>query len=124
MIVNDLNTVGVTLDPLEDHMPLIVDANRVVALQISAQLLESVRWRHEQIIETGCSINHGKLSFGWPCYSLELTNEAFIEQVLGTPVAKRLDHAALYRIPGRGGGLPELRKRFATEDGSDGAGWG
>jgi hypothetical protein len=40
MVVNDLNTVCVTLDPLEDHTPLIVDANRVVPLQISVQLLE------------------------------------------------------------------------------------
>jgi hypothetical protein len=99
MVINDLNTVCVTLDPLEDHTPLIVAANRVVPLKISMQLLESVCWRHQEIIEAGNSINHGKFSFGWPCYPLELTNEALIEQVLGTPVAKRPDHAALNRIP-------------------------
>jgi hypothetical protein len=99
MVVNDLNTVCVTLNPLGDHPPLIVDANREVPLQISMQLFESVRWRHQEIIETGSGINHGKFSLGWPCYSLELANEELIEQVLGTPVAKRLDHALIYRVP-------------------------
>ena len=99
MLINDLNTVCVALDPLEDHTPLIVDANRVVPLQISVQLLESVRWRHQQILEAGSGINHHKFSLRWPCYALELTNEELIEQVLGTPVAEGLDHAILYRIP-------------------------
>src|SRR5215204_2021152 len=107
MVVNYLNTVCVTLNPLGDHPPLIVDANREVPLQISMQFLESVRWRHQEIIEAGSGIDHGKFSLGWPCYSLELTNEELIEQVLGTPIAKRFDHAALYRIPVCGARLPD-----------------
>ena len=94
MVINDLNLMGVTLDPLEDHTPLIVDSNRVEPFQISVQLLEPVRWRRQQIIETGCSINHGKFSLGWPRYSLELPNEKVIEQVLSTPITERFDHAS------------------------------
>src|SRR5215208_7942715 len=56
VVVDDLNAVCVTLDPLEDHPPLIIDTNRVVPLQISMQLLESVRWRHQQIIKAGSGI--------------------------------------------------------------------
>lgn len=94
MVVNDLNTVCVALNPLEDDTPLIVDSNRVEPLQISVQLLESVRWRRSQIVQASCCVDYRKFSLGRPRYSLELANEKVIEQVLSTPITERFDHAS------------------------------
>src|SRR5262245_25500069 len=55
VIVGDLDIVGVTRHPTEDHAPLIVDSNAVAALQIAVQCLQSIPGRRHQVLKiTGC----------------------------------------------------------------------
>jgi hypothetical protein len=56
MIVANRHLVRVVLDPLEEDTPLIVDPDRVVGGQISAQFLEVIRGGNPQILQTSGSV--------------------------------------------------------------------
>src|SRR5579862_3998967 len=42
VIVDDLDRLRLAIDPLKDHTPLIIDANRVVVLQIALELFKAI----------------------------------------------------------------------------------
>jgi hypothetical protein len=46
--------------PPEDQAPLIVDADRMKARQVSAELLEAIAWRHPQIMIGSRIVDHLK----------------------------------------------------------------
>ena len=51
MVVDYLDAPGVTIAPHEADTPLIVDANRVLAVAVAAQGLQAIAGRRAQIIE-------------------------------------------------------------------------
>ena len=51
MIVNDLYFVSVSLSPTEANPPLVVDANAMLTLACSGQLLKSVARRDTEIAQ-------------------------------------------------------------------------
>jgi hypothetical protein len=47
-MVHDFNWISIALFPSEAYLPLIVDADAVLALRIPLQNLQVVRWREAQ----------------------------------------------------------------------------
>src|SRR5262245_44478321 len=64
VVVNDSYLMWLTVDPFEDHAPLIVDADRVEILQVSLQLLEPIRWRDHQVLQPARRVDRLELALG------------------------------------------------------------
>ena len=61
MVVDDVDEVGVSLAPCEDHPILVVDPNAVLASTIALQGFESIRGRNTQVVEAcGARVVPGK----------------------------------------------------------------
>lgn len=61
MVVDDLDVPGFAIAPHETDPPLVVDANAVLSLSISAQCLQTIAGRHAQIRELLRGVEHKKL---------------------------------------------------------------
>jgi hypothetical protein len=96
MIVNDLHIAGRAVSPLEDHAPLLVDPDRVEALQATLQGFESIAWWYSQILQLTCCVQVLELTLRRsPEVGRELARSGRIyvtEQFFGQPISKRLDH--------------------------------
>lgn len=82
-----------TIDPLEDDPPLVVNSDRIEALEISPQLLETVCWRNPQDIKPDSGVDHFKFALRLTRHAVKLANDLVLEQELRPPIAKRLDRA-------------------------------
>jgi hypothetical protein len=51
VIVNDFDIDGAVLGPDEADAPLLIDANAVLPFSIALQGLETIAWRHLQVIK-------------------------------------------------------------------------
>src|SRR5260221_4304061 len=68
----------------------------IEVLEIALQLLEAVRRRNLQVVETACRMDGFELAFGGPGETLKGAHKAVAEQRLGPLVAKRMDHREVY----------------------------
>lgn len=93
MVVNEFDTVRVTLCPPEADPPLIVDADTVLPGSIPAELLEAVSGRRAQVIEGLGRIENDQLS---QHHALQRTrvppNSLTSEQPLRVAISETLDH--------------------------------
>jgi hypothetical protein len=92
MIVNDLNIFSATRRPTEANPELVVDANAVLAVTVSAQCFQAIAWGHTKIIQAISLIQLLQFS---PCDRLDVDespNPVSIEQRLGVRTIERLDH--------------------------------
>jgi hypothetical protein len=64
VVIDDLDGLGTRLLPSKADAPLIVDADTVLPSSFSRKGLESIPWRHLEIIEPGCNLQLPKLSPG------------------------------------------------------------
>ena len=62
MVINDPDLMRVTVEPLEDDSPLVVDSDGVELSQGTSKLLQAIGRRDAQIIEPRCRID----SFQFP----------------------------------------------------------
>ena len=76
------------IDPLEDHSPLILDPDRVEAVEVAFELLQSVRWRYRQIIEPVCRVDCFQFALSGSRHARKLAHPLILEQRLGALVAK------------------------------------
>lgn len=61
MIVDDLDVVGVAVDPAEADAPLVVDADAVLAGPVAAELLEAIARRDAQVLEVHGTVDQAEL---------------------------------------------------------------
>ena len=73
MIVSDFDVMGIRPDPSEADSPLVIDTDAVLALPVTAQCLQSVRWRNPEVSEGLSIIQHSELP---ACDFLDLWREA------------------------------------------------
>jgi len=64
VIIDDPHLVGVAVEPLEDHAPLVVDADRMNRPQAALQLLQAVRRRQPQVVQPGGGMDRLQLALG------------------------------------------------------------
>ena len=92
MVVADSNYVGSLLSPFKNDAPLIINSDRVVALQITFQCFESIsRWNF-QIIQFPCTVQLNQFPQCDTSNRIETSISFFAKQLLGICVAKRLNH--------------------------------
>jgi hypothetical protein len=72
MVVDNGHVMGMTIDPAEDHPPLIVDPDGMEFFEVAFQLLQAIRRRHPQVLEPGCGVHGLKLALGAPRDGLEV----------------------------------------------------
>jgi hypothetical protein len=58
MIVNDLYITGAINTPSETDTPLLIDADTVLSLSVSAQCLEPVTRQIHEIFQTGSAVEN------------------------------------------------------------------
>jgi hypothetical protein len=93
MIVANRHLVRVVLDPLEEDTPLIVDPDRVVGGQISAQFLEASRGGNPQILQTSGSVERFELALCAARNPVELAYDGISEEPLRPLVAEGQDRS-------------------------------
>ena len=64
MVVNDLDVEGIALLPAKANAPLIVDADRVLALAVALQRLEPVAGQAGKVFKRGGSVEDLELPLG------------------------------------------------------------
>jgi len=79
MIINDLHFVGVVLPPQKANSPPLIDADAVLALTVSFQLLQVIRWRHLEVNEGASIVQHSQLPI---CNLLDIRGQAARELAL------------------------------------------
>src|SRR6266481_9177300 len=82
--------------PPEDHPPMIVDADRVEARQVAAQLLEMIAWRRQQVLIGSYIVDHLELAEN-PAFKIgrDMPRLPILDQEGTQPlVPKAHDHAA------------------------------
>lgn len=93
MVVHDLDVVGVGVDPTEADPPLVVDADAVLSEAFGRELLQTVRWRHPEVGETGGGIEHEQFAKGGSVKIRWEPPDPFAsEQTLGVGVTEAPDH--------------------------------
>jgi len=64
MIIDDFHVIGTAVRPSETDAPLLVDADRVLALPISRQLLQPIAWRRAQVPHIGRRVQYDQQLLG------------------------------------------------------------
>jgi hypothetical protein len=91
--------MGMSVHPLEHDPPLVVDADRMILLQVASQLLETIGGRRQQVLQSSGRIESFKPPLRLTSETGEPSDHLVPEQRFRMPVSERLDHHALYRIP-------------------------
>jgi len=116
VVVRDLDIKRIAVLEPEADTPSIVDRDRILALSIPGELVQSVSRRHPQIVDAARKID--VLDFS-PCPPRDLrrqsTRSPRREELLRVPVSERLDHG-MYRNVSR-----DVCQGLVTTPGSAGA---
>lgn len=95
MVIDNLNVGGISRAPAEADPPLLVDADAVLPLSVTPELLESVAGGEPQIVEDHGSIKHPEFPKGDPLHIRPKLLDGFTpEQALSVAVSETLDHIA------------------------------
>lgn len=93
MIVNDLDVVCIGTVPSKTHPPLIVDSNAVLSLPITSELLQTIAWRHPEILKCFRSVYDDEFAkHHAPQIGRETPDGLSGKHALGVTIAKGLDH--------------------------------
>jgi hypothetical protein len=92
MIIYDPYPVSVTVSPTEYDPPLVVDSDGVKPVQVSSQFLQSIGWRHAEVVEPGCDVNCHELSFCSVGKTVKSADQFVFEESLRFAVTERPDH--------------------------------
>jgi AraC-like DNA-binding protein len=92
MVIHDPNVMSITLDPFEDHSPLIIDSDRVKLLEIALELFQTIRWRYGQILQAACRVEGFELTLRHSGDARELTYPLIPEERPSGLVPERSDH--------------------------------
>ena len=81
--------------PTKADAPLVVDRNRVLALAVPLQFVESITRRDPQVVEMGGQVDVLELAHRAPGdIGRKPFRLACNVQLLGLPIGERLDHSA------------------------------
>ena len=73
MVIHDFHVEGVALVPVEANPPLIIDPYTVLSGTFPAKHLETISWRHTEVIKGSGVVDHSKLS---PGYLLDILRQS------------------------------------------------
>jgi hypothetical protein len=111
VVVNDFNLLCAGFRPEEAEAELIVDADAVLAMSISAELLQAVAWRNHQIVETAGGIEDGQLAVGNAGEAAEAPGWPTLQKRKGVTASKRPDHLITlppFGVPMQDGGTETM----------------
>jgi hypothetical protein len=92
MVIDNLNIIGMQVDPTKTNPVLVVDSDRMLSHPISTQRLELVVRRRLQVMQGSRGIHHHQLTPRHPLEALPfLVPRATLEQGFSATVAKALD---------------------------------
>lgn len=96
MIVDNLDLVGMAVLPHETDPPLVIDPDAMLPLSVTSQCLESIAWRHPQVLKQRRSVQLSQFPEG---YSLDVRRNRLgpltSEELLGFRVPEALNHALI-----------------------------
>jgi hypothetical protein len=92
VVVDDFHVPGVSVNPAEANPPLIIDTDAVLAAAVALERFERVAGRRAELLDRLHGIQYEKFSASLPGYRGKSLDDPIIEQALGTPIAKALDH--------------------------------
>jgi len=98
VIVGDLNIVGVAVPPHEAHPELIIDANAVLALSVTAEFFQPIAGRNSQILQAKARMQRGQ----FPLSDISQIRRrhplalACVPKLFRVPVRERLDHCSQF----------------------------
>src|SRR5207245_10868308 len=99
MIVDDLDIPAFAIAPNKADAPLIVDANTDLTLAVAIQRLQTVAWRHAQIVELLRCVDCKKLRAGAPLNVWgQVAHDMSRKDRCCALVAEALDHGSSYCI--------------------------
>ena len=62
MIIHDFYVNDITIDPFKAYPPLIADPDAVLPCPITTELLQPVRWRDAEIVQSDGIVEHAQLA--------------------------------------------------------------
>jgi hypothetical protein len=98
MIIDDLDVLGVPVDPAKAQSPLAIDPDRVLAFPRTLQPFQTIPGRRRKIVEARGGIQQEKLPAGDPLDSPEPADIVIAEQSLCILVGEGADHIP-FRFP-------------------------
>ena len=98
MVVGDLDFPGFAIAPCKTDTPLLVNADAVLSLPITAQCLQAITGGNSQIVEPRSRVDCQNLRPS-PLLNLswQAANDIAGEDSCGSFVGKALDHGKAYR---------------------------
>lgn len=95
MVVHDFHVMRIPAAPSEADSPPVIDADAMLPLSVASQGLETITWRNPQELQICRSVELNKLTQGHPLdIARKPSGSLTLEQLLGIPVCKALDHVA------------------------------
>ena len=58
MVVDDCDVPSAVVSPAKTDSPLVIDADAVLSTPATAELLQSVAWRHTQVVQVLRAVEH------------------------------------------------------------------
>lgn len=93
MVIDDLNTLRMTISPEKADPPLVIDADAIRSFSIPFERLEPIRGRQPEIFQPDSGVNRVQLH---ECPLLNLSRESFhefaLKDSLSIGIAKGFDH--------------------------------
>lgn len=86
----------VIVDPLENNPPLLIHPDRVKLLQVAAQLLQTIRGWHPEIVQSCRRMERLELPFRPARHPMKFPYDRVVEEPFGALVSKGFDHAGNY----------------------------
>jgi len=76
VIVHDLDSVGVAIPPLKTNAPLVIDANTVLAVPVSFQVLQSVSRQRRERPQIRSRVSRSSFRRAWRSMALNRRTES------------------------------------------------
>jgi hypothetical protein len=95
VVIDDFDLVGITAFPAKADAPLIVDADTMLALPWSNQLLKSIGRRDPEVVGRFRSVQDQELAKSYALNPRELPRMAPLKDLFGLATAEALDHASI-----------------------------
>jgi hypothetical protein len=92
VIIHDLDVVSITLAPYETHPPLVIDPNAMLALAVTAELLQVVSRRRPQVLYRLSIVQHRELTLRPALDTLEARTALAVEERFRVLAPEPFDH--------------------------------
>jgi hypothetical protein len=95
VVINNLNSMGTGIAPVEADTPLVIDPNAVLTGSLAFEQFQPVSWWNAQVLKRGCDSKLQQLATSPLLDGFEPLDANTVGEGLGVRTAEREDHASM-----------------------------